>query len=67
LLAQWPEHPPADAKPDLDYAVGWQIINKPEWKELGNGTQVFIGYESETRVSPDVTGLPCVMKDMVNK
>lgn len=67
LLVQWPPTPPVDAKPDVEYTVGWQIINKPEWKEMGNGTMLFLGNDSMSEVSPDVTGMPCVMKDMVNK
>lgn len=67
LLAQFPPTAPAKAEPDIEYLTGWQIVDEPKWKEMGNGTQLFMGYNSMLGAAPDTTGIPCVMKDMVNK
>lgn len=68
LLVQFPSSKPATAKDDEEYDVGWHIVEKPKWKELGNGTFLFITPDARTyQVVPDVTGLPCVIKDILNK
>ena len=64
LFVQFPPTSPKRADGVDEYYTGWQVVENYKFKELGNGTQVFIG-DTLTSVAPDVTGLPCVMQSII--